>query len=140
MSKFSDTTETNILNAIFKNIAFPIPTNIYLALFTADPTDTNVTANEVQTSAWGDYVRKDAAAGGGLAAGWTSPSGGGLSNAVAITFPANNGSSITITHIGLYDALTGGNLLFHGQLTNEKTLLTSDVLSFAIGAVTVQLN
>lgn len=140
MSKFSDYTEANILNTTLKGIAFPVPTTVYIALFTADPTDANTTANEVQTSAWSTYVRKDAADGGAITTGWSSPSGGASANAKAITFPANDGASITVTHIGLYDAITGGNLLYHGPLTNSKTLLTSDVLSFAIGAISVQLN
>lgn len=138
MSKFSNYTENNIVETTLRGQAFPVPTSVYIALFTADPTDANVTANEVQTAAWPAYVRKDAADGGLIATGWTASADGVSSNAKTVTFPANNGAgSVTITHIGLYDAANGGNLLYHAPLTSSKTLLVGDVLSFGIGAITV---
>lgn len=138
MSKFSNYTEANIIETTLRGAAFPVPAGVYIALFTADPTDANVTANEVQTAAWPAYVRKDAADGGSISTGWTAAADGVSSNAKAITFPANNGAgSVTATHIGLYDAATGGNLLYHAPLTSSKTLLVGDVLSFGIGSITV---
>ena len=62
------------------------------------------------------------------------------SNAKALTFPANNGAgAVTVTHIGVYDASTGGNLLYHSPLTQAKTLQVGDVISFAVGSITVTL-
>lgn len=138
MSKFSNYTETNIVETTLRGAAFPVPAGVYVALFTADPTDANVTANEVQTASWPAYVRKDAADGAAISTGWTASADGVSSNAKVITFPANNGaSSVTVTHIGLYDASTGGNLLYHAPLVSSKTLLVGDVLSFGIGSITV---
>lgn len=138
MSKFSNYTETNIVQTTLRGEAFPVPAGVYIALFTADPTDANVTANEVQVAAWPAYVRRDAADGAAIATGWTAPADGVSSNAKAVTFPANNGAgSVTVTHVGLYDAATGGNLLYHAALTSSKTLLVGDVLSFGIGSITV---
>lgn len=138
MSKFSNYTETNIIATTLRGTSFPVPAGVYVALFTADPTDANVTANEVQTGSWPAYVRKDAADGAAISTGWTAPADGVSSNAKVITFPANNGAgSVTVTHIGLYDAASGGNLLYHAPLTASKTLLVGDVLSFGIGAITV---
>lgn len=138
MSKFSNYTETNIVQTTLRGEPFPAPTSVYIALFTADPTDANVTANEVQVAAWPAYVRRDAADGAAIATGWTAPADGVSSNAKAVTFPANNGAgSVTVTHVGLYDAATGGNLLYHAALTSSKTLLVGDVLSFGIGSITV---
>lgn len=138
MSQFSNYTETNIIETTLRGAAFPVPSGIYVALFTADPTDANVTANEVQTAAWGAYARKDAADGGAISSGWTASSNGVSSNAKAITFAANNGAGqVVVTHIGLYDAATGGNLLYHAPLVSSKTLLVGDVLSFGIGSITV---
>lgn len=138
MSKFSNYTEANIIETTLRGQPFPVPAGIYLALFTADPTDANTTGNEVQTTAWPAYVRQDCAQGGVIATGWTAPSDGVSSNAKALTFPANNGAgAVTVTHIGIYDAATGGNLLYHAPLTAAKTLQIGDVISFAIGSITV---
>lgn len=138
MSQFSNYLETNIIESTLRGAAFPIPSAVYVALFTADPTDANVTANEVTLTAWPAYMRQDAAQGGSISSGWTAPSNGQSSNAKSLTFPANNGTNqVTITHIGLYDASTGGNLLYHAPLQSPKTLLVTDVLSFAIGSLAV---
>lgn len=138
MSKFSNYTEANIIETTLRGAAFPVPAAVYLGLFTADPTDANITANEVGTAAWPAYVRKDAADSGAISSGWTAPSDGVSSNAKAITFPANNGiGNVTVTHVGLYDAASGGNLIYHAPLSSSKTLLPGDVISFGIGALTV---
>lgn len=138
MSKFSNYTEANIISTTLRGAAFPVPAAVYIALFTADPTDANVTANEVSTAAWPAYVRKDAADGAAISTGWTAPSDGVSTNAKAITFPANNGAgNVTVTHIGIYDAASGGNLLYHSNLVASKTLLPGDVISFGIGSLTV---
>lgn len=138
MSKFSNYTEEKIIQTTLRGQAFPVPSGTFLALFTADPTDANITANEVGVAAWPSYVRQDAAAGGAIDTGWTAPSDGVSSNAKAITFPANNGAgAVTVTHIGIYDAATGGNLLYHAPLTAAKTLQIGDVISFAVGSITV---
>lgn len=138
MSKFSDYLETNILQSTLRGIAFPVPAGIFVGLFTADPTDANITANELTTAAVPAYARVNAANGGAIATGWAAPANGVTSNALALTFAANNGAAaVTITHIGLYDALTGGNLLYHAPLVTSKTLQTGDVLSFGVGTLTV---
>lgn len=138
MSSFSNYLETQIVEVYMRNGTLSQPTSIYVALFTADPSDANTTSNEVQVSGtWTDYTREDAADGGGIATGWVASSNGVTSNAKVVTFPPNDGASITITHLGLYDASTAGNLLFHAPLTAPKTLLTGDVLSFAVGSIVV---
>lgn len=138
MSKFSNYTETNIIETTLRGAAFPVPAAIYLALATADITDANTTANEVQTSAWPAYARQDAASGAAISTGWAAAADGVSTNAKVLTYAANNGAgSVTVTHIGIYDALTGGNLLYHAPLVSSKTLLVGDVLSFGIAALTV---
>lgn len=140
MSKFSDYLESGIINATLRGVPLSVPSGTFLALFTGDPTDANVSANEVSTTAWPAYTRLDFAAGGAIASGWTAPSDGVTSNAKATTFPANNGvSAVTVTHVGIYDSNTGGNLLYHAPLTQAKTLQVGDVLSFAVGSITITL-
>lgn len=137
MSDMSNYLETALLNAIFRGTNFTAPAviDLHLALFTAAPTDANITANEV-SAAW--YSRKPTGS-------WTAPSDTGtgptqVSNSSAITFDSVTGSEITITHIGIYDAASGGNLLQHKALTSPKTLQVGDVISFAVGAIQARLD
>lgn len=138
MSKFSNYTEANIIETTLRGAAFPVPAGIHIALFTADPTDANLTAGEVTLAAFPAYVRKNAAGAGLIATGWAAPADGVTSNAQVITFAANNGAAaVIVTHIGIYDAATVGNLLYHAPLVTAKTLQVGDVLSFGIGTLTI---
>lgn len=133
----SDYTENAVANALLRGQAFPTPARNYIALFTADPTDANVTSNEV-TGAW--YARQDAAQGDSVATGWSAPVNGVSTNAKVISFPAVTGSQVTVTHIGVYDAPTGGNLLFYSPLEKNgvaapKTIYVDDILIFDIGSI-----
>lgn len=140
MGAMSNYLESHMINASLRGTSFTAPSvgDLHLALFTADPTDANVTANEVD-EAW--YERKQTG-------NFTSPSLNGAgetetSNASSITFDAvtgDSGHTITITHVGIYDALTAGNLLYHQPLTTPKTLEVGDVISFAIGSLIVTLD
>ena len=130
----SDYLENALINATLRGASFPTPNALFIALFTADPTDANITANEVN-GAW--YARQDINQGGPINSGFTAPSNGVTSNAKVLTFPPVTDAQVTVTHYGIYDASTGGNLLIHGPMTTAKTLLVDDVLSFAIGALQI---
>lgn len=66
--------------------------------------------------------------------------GGATQNAVAITFPTPTANWGTITHFAIFDATSGGNMLFHGALTASKTVNNGDPApSFQIGALDVTL-
>lgn len=145
MSEFSDYLETSLINHIFRGTTFTSPSSIYIALFTSNPTDLlgSTTGEVLASGTWTDYERKDAAVGGTIQSGWAAPgaSDGTTSNAKVITFDANNGSAqVTVTHIGIFDAATAGNLLFHSPLASDKVLLQGDVLSFGVGSITVTLD
>lgn len=126
--------EAGIINLVLRGQNFPAPSKNYIALFTADPTDVNITANEV-VGAW--YSRQDVAKGGGIDTGWTPPVDGVSTNTMVITFPSVTDSPVTVTHFGIYDAVTGGNLLFHGALAAPKLLSVDDMLMFPIGALRI---
>lgn len=138
MSQFSNYLEEKIIECSLRGGTWPTITTIYIALFTADPGETG-TANEVNPAGtWTNYARVDAADGGAISSGWSASADGVSSNAKAITFAANNGSAdVTVTHIGIFDAATGGNMLYHAPLASSKTLKQGDVLSFGVGAITV---
>ncbi len=136
MPGLSDYAETQILNALVRGTNFTAPTvaSLRLALFTADPTDAG-NVNEVGTGGW--YSRQTTGA-------FSSPSPSGnsqtCSNLASITFPAVTGSAVTITHIGVFDQATAGNMIFSAAMTSAKTLQIGDVLSFAPGTVVIHLD
>lgn len=136
MSQASNYTETNVINALLRGVAFPLPTNTYISLHTANPGEAG--GSEVSTAAWPSYVRKDAEVGAAIGTGWNTPSDGSTSNAKQILYPSQNGAgSITVTHWAIYDAATGGNMLAYAPLTTSRTLIPGDVFVFDIGALTV---
>lgn len=124
MAALSDYAENLILNWLMKNTG-SAPSATYLALFTAAPSDsgggTEVSGN--------GYARQ--------AVTWDTASGTGgtTSNTTAETFTASGGSFGTVTHIGIFDAATSGNLLWHGAMTASKTVADGDSLQFAAGAI-----
>lgn len=136
MSGLSDYAEAALINAILRGTNFTAPTvaSLRLALFTADPTDAG-NINEVATGTWYSRV---------LTGTFTSPSPSGStqqsSNVGSITFPAVTGAAVTVTHIGIFDAATAGNMLFSAPMTSSKTLQVGDVLSFAPGTIVASLD
>jgi len=139
MSAFSDYLEEGILNHTLRGQALSVPSTIYIALYTSDPTDAK-TGDEVMDSG---YLRQDAAKGGTIASGWTAPTtssdGKMTSNAKLIQFPPIADGTVTISHYAIYDAQTGGNLLYHAPFTVAKTLEINDVLSIDVGGIEVVL-
>jgi len=137
----SDYLENAIIDQWFRTRTVAKPAALYLALFTAAPSDagggTEVTG--------GSYARVNlapldanwaATQGGGV--GNSSGTGGGTSNLAAITFPAPTANWGTVTHFGIFDALTGGNLLIWDALTASRTILSGDPApAFAVGAITI---
>ena len=95
----------------------------YLALFVADPTDANITANEV-SGLW--YVRKPTGS-------WASPTDGVTTNLSTIQFDPVSGNQVTISHWGIYDAVNSGNLLYSGAFTTAKTFNIDDFPLIAAG-------
>lgn len=133
MSGFSDYLENSLFSTILRGGTYTGGA-IYVALFKTDPTDAG-TGAELSDSA---YVRQRAHT-TVISDGFTAPANGSGSNTRTLTFPAIADVQVSITHWGLFDAQTGGNLLFHAPLQNPKTLDPSDVLSFPVGSLLVNL-
>lgn len=144
MAAMSDYLENKLIDQMFRGTAYTFPATLYVGLLTAAPSDTGG-GTEVSGN---NYARVSVAANttnwaGTQSAGSTSVSsgtGGTTSNNAAVNFPTPSGTWGTVTHFGIYDASTSGNLLFYGALTTSKTINTNDVVSFAAGALTVQID
>lgn len=127
MAAMSNYLENALINATLRNTAYSSPAAVYVALFTTDPTDAG-TGTEVSG---GSYARQ--------AATFTSPSNGSSTLAADVTFPTATGNWGTVTHFGIYDASTSGNLLYHGALNNSKNIQTGDILRIQVNNLTVTL-
>ena len=134
--------ENKIVDAVLRGQALGAPATLYLALFTAAPTDTGG-GTEVSG---GSYARVAVTAslahfaGTQAAASTTASSGtgGATSNNAAITFPAPTANWGSITHAMIMDASTSGNGWIHGALTTPKTVNNGDAApSFAIGELVI---
>lgn len=121
------------------------PATLYYALFTAAPSDTGG-GTEVSGGSYARVAVTTSLANfaGTQSAGSTTASsgtGGITSNNGAITFPAPTADWGVITHFGVFDASSGGNLLLWGALTNSKTVNNGDAApSFAAAAFTAQFD
>ena len=62
---------------------------------------------------------------------------GATDNTSNVDFPAATASWGTVSHYGLFDASTGGNLLIHGAFTASKAIGTGDVLRIAAGELDI---
>lgn len=121
----TDYLENALLDHVTGKTAYTKPT-AYVGLFTAAPSD----AGGGTEVSGGSYARKVTAG-----ADWNAASGGSVANANAITFATASGSWGTVTHFGVFDASSGGNLLRWAALTANKTIGSGDVASFAAGAL-----
>lgn len=122
----SDYLENKLLDHVLGNSAYTAPATVYVALFTVAPTD----AGGGTEVSGGGYAR--VAVTNNLT-NWPAASGGAKSNGTDITFPEATGNWGTVVAFGIFDAASGGNLLYWGDLTQSKTISTGDTAKFAAG-------
>ena len=129
MADMSDFLEVTLLNLSLNGTAWAGMNNPYISLHTADPTDAG-TGTEVTG---GSYAR--VASSFGVASG---TSGALASNADA-TFPTATANWGTVGWIGIWDAVSGGNMLYHSALDAAKTIDSGDIFKIVTGNLTVTL-
>tara|TARA_R100001510_G_scaffold47289_1_gene44545 strand:+ start:17 stop:403 length:387 start_codon:yes stop_codon:yes gene_type:complete len=127
MAALSDHSENLLLNYLMTTGSVTRPTNWYLGLFTSAPNDAGG-GTEVST---GGYSRQSMA--------FSTSSSGTTSNTGAISFTASGANFGTVTHVGIFDASSSGNLLWHGAMTASKTVEDGDTITFAIGNIDLTL-
>jgi hypothetical protein len=127
MAAFSNYLENAVINAVLRNTSYTSPETVYVGLYTSDPTDAN-TGTEVSG---GSYARE--------AVTFGAPSNGVSSNSALIEFNQATANWGTVAYMGISDASSGGNLLFHGALTSSKVIENGDVFKFDIAALSVTL-
>jgi hypothetical protein len=141
MSAMSDYLENKLVDHLFRAQTLSAPSTLHIGLLTSAPSDsgggTEVSGNNYArvavTSSLANWAGTQAAASTTASSG----SGGQTSNNAAITFPTPSGNWGTVSHFGIFDAASGGNLLFHGALTIAKTINQSDTVSFPAASLTI---
>ena len=127
MAEMSNYLEDALINGTLRATTFTAPAAVYVSLHTADPTDAG-TGTEVSG---GSYVRQ--------AATFAAPSNGVSATSADIDFPQATGNWGTIGWIGIWDASTTGNMLYHTALDASKAIDTGDIFKIASGNLTVTL-
>jgi hypothetical protein len=130
MSALSDYSEKLLLDYLMTAETVTRPTQWYIGLSSTASSDTGTTITEPVGNG---YARESVAF-----AAATSPAGT-TENQNPVSFTAAGGNWGTLTHIGIYTAATGGNLLWHGPLQVERIVNDGDTLTFAIGNISISL-
>lgn len=121
--------ETSTLQYLLTTDSVTRPTNWYIGLFTSDPTDTGTAGTEVSGN---NYSRVSAT---------FSVTGNTASNTAGIEFAAATGGDWgTVSHIGIMDASTGGNMIIHSPLVASKAIADGDVFRIPTGDLDVTLD
>ena len=128
MSAASDYLENKVLDHVLGGTSYTQPT-VYVGLWTADDgLESGTVTSEVSG---GSYARQTAS--------FAAASSGSAATDATITFPTATASWGTITHIALMDAVSGGNVLFHGAVTTSKTIDSGDTFQISSGNLTITL-
>jgi hypothetical protein len=124
---FSNTFETTVLTWVFTTGSATRPTAWHIALYTAAPSDSGG-GTEVSG---GGYGRK---------AVTFVVSGNTASNNAAIEWDVATANYGTVSHVGVFDASSGGNLIAYAALTTSKTISTGDVFRLPSGDLDITLD
>lgn len=127
MGTISNFLELELLDHVF-NAAYTPPATVYLALFESDPTD----AFSGTETAYTNYARQ--------ACAFDAASARSIAQSALETFPSNGGSTVTITHWAIFDAVSSGNGMAHGAFGASKQVNNGNTPSVAAGEVTVSFS
>lgn len=116
-----------LLDHIIGGDAYTQPAALYLALYTTNPTAADA-GTEVSGTG---YARQ--------AITFKAADAAATENDAAVVFPAAEADWGTVTHWGIRDADTAGNLLLFGAVTTSKAVATGDVAKVNIGDLDLSL-
>jgi hypothetical protein len=119
--------ENALINATLRATTYTSVATVYVSLWTSDPTDAG-SGTEVSG---GSYAR--------TAVTFAAPSNGVTTNSADVTFPTATGSWGVVGWIGINDAATSGNLLYHSPLDTSKTIDSGDIFKISTGNLSVTL-
>jgi hypothetical protein len=127
MAAISTYLANKLLDHTLKNTAYTPPATVYIGLYTSNPDNDNS-----GSEATGNNYSRTAMA-------FASASTKATSNSAIVTSAVASGSWGTISHFGILDASTAGNLLYYGAFTASKAITTGESAYFAIGEIDIAL-
>ncbi len=129
MAALSDYAEKLLLDWSMTTGSATRPTAWYVALYTSAPTD----AGGGTEVSGGGYTRK------AVTFAAATSGAGTTSNTGDVTWTASGAAFGTVVAIGIFDAASSGNLLWHGNMTASKTIADGDTLEFSAGNIDLTL-
>jgi len=121
----SDWLEPQFLDHLLGVSAFSAPSALYLGL----STDSGGGFGDDGTGTESSLARQSIS--------FSAPSNTSISSSSAIEYPRITGSAETIYGWGVFDAATGGNLLYYGSFPAPTSLSTGDSLTVPAGSVSI---
>jgi len=125
MSAMSDYLENKVLDHVLGTTAYTMPSTVYLGLATAsfndDNSGTELTGN--------NYSR--------ITVSFSTAASGTTSNDSTLEFSAATGTWGTVSHWGIFDAASAGNLLIHGSFTVSKVIASGDIVRIVSGDIDI---
>ena len=137
MAGLTNYLEDKIINHVFGTTTYDRPTNWYVGLLTAAPSD-SAGGTEVTGGAYARQVCAFTISGSGTAQ---------AANTSAITFPTATLDWGTVGWIGIYDSASGGELVAFQNLqksdfstTTTKIINDGDIFKFNATTIKIQLD
>ena len=127
MAAMSNYLETKVLDYVLRDTADWAPAAVYLSLHTADPAEDGSGAE----CSGGSYARQ------AITFNAAHATNGTIDNSSAEEF--TNMPGCTVTHIGVWDHASAGNLLFYGAVTASKAVGAGDTISLSAGSLDITL-
>lgn len=129
MAGLTDAAETLVLQWLFNQGTPTRPSAVYVGLFTTTPTaDDGTGGTEVSG---GSYAREAITA---------SVSGNTMNPSADVTFTTATASWGTVNGFGLFDAVSGGNLLAYDDVTTPKLVDNGDTAKFTAANLSVTMD
>jgi hypothetical protein len=113
--------DNNFLGIALLAQSFVPPTAVWVALFTVSPTPSGGGTEVIG----GGYGRQTVT--------FSLPVNGQTQNTADIYFPIATAAWGTVVAFALFDASSGGNMLYYGSLSTSRSIMPSDQLRFPAG-------
>jgi len=126
----ADFLEDELLDHVLGNAAYSAPATVYVAIYTVAPTD----AGGGTEVSGGSYARVAVT---NNDTNWPAASSGAKANGTEFTFPTATANWGTVVAFAILDAASGGNFLYWGDLTANRTINSGDTAKFAVGDLDV---
>jgi len=119
--------ENKLINHLLLNVDYTPPASVWLALYTASPSDTGGGTEVISV---GNYARQRIT---------FNVSANIATNSSIIYFPEATTNWGTIVAASIMDAVTNGNMLFWGEITNHTEINTGENYTINPSALNVEL-